>query len=88
VIKNATYYELSPSGHCPNDETPEAVNAIVRSLLDEWFFSAETASVRSTLPKKIDGVSIELVDGSPRNVFEKVDYWKDTFVSKSLSSSA
>jgi len=84
VIKNATYYELSPSGHCPNDETPEAVNAVVRSLLDEWFFSAETASVRSTLPKKIDGVSIELVDGSPRNVFEKVD----TFVSKLLSSSS
>ena len=88
VIKNATYYELSPSGHCPNDETPEAVNAVVRSLLDEWFFSAETASVRSTLPKKIDGVSIELVDGSPSNLFEKVDYWKDTFVSKLLSSSS
>ena len=88
VIKNATYYELSPSGHCPNDETPEAVNAVVRSLLDEWFLNTTTTSVRRTLPKQIDGVSIELVDGSPRNVFEKVDYWKDTFVSKLLSSSS
>ena len=60
VIKNATYYELSPSGHCPNDETPEAVNAVVRSLLDEWFFSAEhvcSEHVTKTNRRRLDRVS-------------------------------
>ena len=81
VIKNATYYELSPVGHCPNDEAPEAVNLVIESLGREWFFDdAKASSV--PLPKSIQGVSIELVDGSPRNAFEKMDYWKDQFFAR------
>ena len=83
VIKNATYYELSPVGHCPNDEAPEAVNLVIESLVRDWFFndSDDDAFKASSvpLPKSIQGVSIELVDGSPRNAFEKMDYWKDQF---------
>ena len=82
VIKNATYYELSPVGHCPNDEAPEAVNLVIESLVRDWFFndSDDDAVKASSVPSKsIQGVSIELVDGSPRNAFEKMDYWKDQF---------
>ena len=83
VIKNAKYYELSPVGHCPNDEAPEAVNLVIESLVRDWFFndSDDDALKASSvpLPKSIQGVSIELVDGSPRNAFEKMDYWKDQF---------
>jgi hypothetical protein len=79
VVTNAKYYELSPAGHCPHDEAPECVNAVIRSLIGEWFSTTEAASP----PKSIDGVSIELVDGSPRNVFEKLDYWKDRYLSSS-----
>ncbi len=83
VIKNAKYYELSPVGHCPNDEAPEAVNLVIGSLVRDWFFndSDDDALKASSvpLPKSIQGVSIELVDGSPRNAFEKMDYWKDQF---------
>ena len=80
--KNAKYYELSSVGHCPNDEAPEAVNLVIKSLVREWFFddSDDDAKASSVpLPKSIEGVSIELVDGSPRNAFEKMDYWKDQF---------
>ena len=35
VIKNATYYELSPVGHCPNDEAPEAVNLVIERIAKE-----------------------------------------------------
>ena len=83
VIKNAKYYELSPVGHCPNDEAPEAVNLVIESLVMDWSFndSDDDALKASSvpLPKSIQGVSIELVDGSPRNAFEKMDYWKDQF---------
>ena len=83
VIKNATYYELSPVGHCPNDEAPEAVNLVIESLVRDWFFNdSDDDAVKASsvpLPKSIQGVSIELVDGSPRNAFEKMDYWKDQF---------
>ena len=79
VVTSAKYYELSPAGHCPHDEAPECVNAVIRSLIGEWFSTAETVAP----PKSIDGVSIELVDGSPRNVFEKLDYWKDRYLSSS-----
>ena len=60
VIKNATYYELSPVGHCPNDEAPEAVNLVIESLVRDWFFNdSDDDAVKASsvpLPKSIQGL--------------------------------
>lgn len=77
AVPKARYYELSPSGHCPHHESPKAVNATIAFLVNEWF---ATEQKEELLPDAIDGVQIRLVDGSPRNVFEKIDAWKSTLV--------
>ena len=33
IVPDAAYYELSPAGHCPHHERPEAVNALIASFL-------------------------------------------------------
>lgn len=34
-VPEATYYEMSPAGHCPHDEVPEVCN-MYSSPYDEW----------------------------------------------------
>ncbi|KAG9135394.1 hypothetical protein Leryth_007156 [Lithospermum erythrorhizon] len=37
-VPNAPYFEISPAGHCPHDETPEVVNFLLRG----WIKSLES----------------------------------------------
>lgn len=32
-VPEAPYYEISPAGHCPHDEVPEAVNYLLRGWI-------------------------------------------------------
>ena len=61
VIKNATYYELSPSGHCPNDETPEAVkrsrSVASRPVVFEYDDDVCSEDVTKTNRRRLDRVS-------------------------------
>lgn len=78
-VPNAVYYEISPAGHCPHHEAPQAVNYI----LDRAVRALEAQTV-PPLPKIGDRialagmashppVTVTHVDGSPRNLFERVD---------------
>lgn len=78
----APYMELSPAGHCPHHEVPEAVN----HLFKEWVRSSEmgikdgvpvpegnSISVDSTVDGRRKTVSITSVGVEPRTVFEFFD---------------
>lgn len=66
AVPRATYYELENTGHCPAHESPETVNDVV----DAWM--AWIAGGREGPPPdgSRDGRA-KMVDGSPRNVFER-----------------
>ena len=83
-VPDATYYELSPAGHCPHHEQPKAVNALMASWLanqvsgtpqllpndgDVWNFPLEDAGGASG--ERV--LRVTRTDGSPRNPFEIAD---------------
>ena len=82
ALPGATYYEVSPAGHCPHHERPEIVNALVKGwteavlagrsvpLADGSTLCVEAPGEGGRPPSR---VTAALVDGSPRNVFEKAD---------------
>jgi pimeloyl-ACP methyl ester carboxylesterase len=89
AIPEAAYYELPGVGHCPAHEAPEATNACVAAFvsrcekknqnnlqtlqtLDEAL-GAETSSTSSN-----SAAARFLVDGAPRNAFERLAAWRET----------
>lgn len=66
AVPRATYYELENTGHCPAHESPDAVN----DVMDAWI--SWIAGGREGPPPdgSRDGRA-KMVDGSPRNVFER-----------------
>ena len=73
ALPHADYYELSPAGHCPAHECPSTTSEIMRS----WMRYVETTRANGDPPPSgsTDGVAT-LVDGSPRNIFERIDAWR------------
>ena len=71
VIPRADYYELTPSGHCPAHETPDAFNCIVKSYLAHREDGAER-------PTQSSCGTAKLIDGAPRNIFERLDAMRAT----------
>jgi len=77
-VPDAVYYELSPAGHCPHHEQPEAVNLLLSSFLrametgSELLLPCEGESME--LPMARGGVLRVLrATGAPRNAFEIAD---------------
>lgn len=75
----ATYFELSPAGHCPHHEAPLAMNKVVMS----WIACAESEGQPSPLAlgdswtvteENGSDVGIFHVSGRPRNIFERLDH--------------
>ena len=66
AIPRADYYELTPSGHCPAHETPNAFNCIAKS----WLAHREDGAER---PTRSSCGTARLIDGAPRNIFERLD---------------
>lgn len=73
ALPHADYYELSPAGHCPAHECPSTTSEIMRS----WMRYVETARANGASPPSgtADGVA-RRIDGSPRNIFERIDAWR------------
>ncbi|CAG9459960.1 unnamed protein product [Pedinophyceae sp. YPF-701] len=86
-VPPADYLELSPAGHCPHHEVPDAVNAaaaawLARQEAAAGRCSAERAAAADALgvlalgageSVTVGGVGIYRTDGSPRNPFEHFD---------------
>ena len=78
------YYELSPSGHCPHHETPTAINAMIKSWVDEKERSTESGidavDVSTNLTRNhsyyFNGqegeVMVKLMSGKPTNALESI----------------
>lgn len=77
AVPSAVYLELSPSGHCPHHETPAAMNRAIEASIAslERRHPHPLAVGQAWQVTEADGraVRIEHVDGSARNVFERVD---------------
>ena len=76
--KSTAYYELTPAGHCPHHERPEAVNA----LMEGWLAArvrgdpeplSEYGDAREWALRGGGVLRAERTDGSPRNPFEIAD---------------
>ncbi|OUS42540.1 Alpha/Beta hydrolase protein [Ostreococcus tauri] len=72
AIPRAHYYELSPVGHCPAHEAPETVNSILSRYLQ---FCESTAEETQPPSGSADGRA-KLIDGAPRNIFERIDAYR------------
>ena len=77
-LPDAPYFELSPAGHCPHHEAPGPVN----NLVTMWIGGSSSpspleievgASWQERCPLTGREVSVTLLDGSPRNMFERID---------------
>lgn len=77
AIPDASYYELPGVGHCPAHEAPEATNACVAAFVSRCekknnLHGAETSSSSNSAAARF------LVDGAPRNAFERLAAWRET----------
>lgn len=85
ILPSVPYFELSPTGHCPHHESPNAVNAILSSWLQvleangsqEYKESLESHPVLQDVKGEYDEgggrtVTVSLSSGQPRNVLEKL----------------
>ena len=77
AIPDAAYYELPGVGHCPAHEAPEATNACVAAFVSRCekknnLHGAETSSSSNSAAARF------LVDGAPRNAFERLAAWRET----------
>lgn len=74
LLPGSTYYEISPSGHCPHHETPEVVNELIRG----WVNALEEGQPPPKEPVMGGkGVVGSLVDGNPRRPTEWLVYCLD-----------
>ena len=74
AIPSADYYELSPAGHCPAHECPETTNSVIA----RWLEHRESGRASAGAPPpsgSADGLA-KLIDGSPRNIFERIDSYR------------
>ena len=84
AIPDAAYYELPGVGHCPAHEAPEATNACVAAFVSRCEKrvrnSAETLDEELGAPSSDAGYAAArfLVDGAPRNAFERLAAWRET----------
>ena len=90
AVPRATYYELPGVGHCPAHEAPEETNACVAAFVrrcerERSETRAEVADEQREKREKSerafasgDSAARFLVDGAPRNVFEKLAAWRET----------
>ena len=79
AIPDAAYYELPGVGHCPAHEAPEATNACVAAFVSRC--EKEKKNRRSRAETSDAGSSVAarfLVDGAPRNAFERLAAWRET----------
>lgn len=66
------FLQVSPAGHCPHAEAPEAVS----QAMQMWISAAE-----STCPlplevgdtRQLGSSGLQLMSGRPRNIFERLD---------------
>ena len=77
AVRAADYYELGETGHCPAHEAPEATNACVAAFVSRCekknnLHGAETSSSSNSAAARF------LVDGAPRNAFERLAAWRET----------
>lgn len=81
IKPNMPYYEVSPSGHCPNDESPKVVNKILKLWIDtiEQGKELELDENFELTSFEDHGVqtSARILDGSPNpnNLFEIIGEW-------------
>jgi hypothetical protein len=68
AVPRADYYEISPCGHCPAHERPETLNDLISSYMSYCHAGKSGEPPRGST----DGFA-SLVDGSPRNIFERID---------------
>ena len=71
AVSRADYYEISPGGHCPAHECPASTN----SIIDQWTTYCEAGCVGAPPSGSSDG-SGRLIQGNPRNIFEKIDAFR------------
>ena len=72
-IPSATYYELSPAGHCPHHESPAVTNALIAGWVGA-LSAGGPVPLHDGSALTAEGVTAVLTDGTPRNVFEKADF--------------
>eukprot|EP00879_Flechtneria_rotunda_P018963 GHRR01019907.1.p1 GENE.GHRR01019907.1~~GHRR01019907.1.p1 ORF type:complete len:440 (+),score=157.56 GHRR01019907.1:356-1675(+) len=79
-LPQATYLELTPAGHCPHHEAPNAINSIIST----WVAAVEAGQQdqhkllqlgSTTSFEEGDGhqVQVSCIEGKPRNLFERWD---------------
>jgi len=77
-VPEAVYYELSPAGHCPHHERPEASNTLIASYIESLVSGAtellpQTGDVLEVPLERGGSLRVTRSDGSPRNAFEVAD---------------
>lgn len=79
AVPRAAYYELPGVGHCPAHEAPEATNACVAAFVrrSERDADAEDDAGGSASETRAAAARF-LVDGTPRNAFERFAAWRET----------
>jgi len=86
AVPRATYYELPGVGHCPAHEAPEETNVCVAAFVRACEATDVDVADESLVGEKSiesafasgDAAARFLVDGAPRNVFEKLAAWRET----------
>jgi pimeloyl-ACP methyl ester carboxylesterase len=86
AVPRATYYELPGVGHCPAHEAPEETNVCVAAFVRRCEATDVDVADESLVGEKSiesafasgDAAARFLVDGAPRNVFEKLAAWRET----------
>jgi hypothetical protein len=77
AVPGAAYYEITPAGHCPHHEAPNAVNRVIAAWVAcvEGGVGAPHCSGEVWEVQEAGGRAVRVchVDGSPRNVFERLD---------------
>ncbi|XP_015571400.1 pheophytinase, chloroplastic isoform X2 [Ricinus communis] len=59
-VPEASYYEISPAGHCPHDEVPEVVNYLIRG----WLKHIESSG----------SIALPLLDDPERSIFRDLEF--------------
>jgi pimeloyl-ACP methyl ester carboxylesterase len=82
AIPEAAYYELPGVGHCPAHEAPEATNACVAAFVSRCEkknqHHLQTLQTRAPSASSNSAAARFLVDGAPRNAFERLAAWRET----------
>jgi pimeloyl-ACP methyl ester carboxylesterase len=82
AIPEAAYYELPGVGHCPAHEAPEATNACVAAFVSRCEKKnqnhLQTLQTRAPSASSNSAAARFLVDGAPRNAFERLAAWRET----------